>query len=392
MKNPSYLKVLIIYLTALLVGCSFVLFATLSSVITNPKIFNLNDTQFGNLFLPQTLCMLVFCLAAPFLVNRFQPKNILGFGMICLMICTGGLRILPMLSSTLTYPVLLVLVGFNAVGFGLMITTLAPVSASLFPKAPATAILIMEFVWGFGTFFLPLIVSDMDQLAHWQRVPSVLFVVLLLVFLVFSKLNFPANELFQLPRKLRVPRKMWIILIAIIFYGFIEGTFGGFGAVLLKSTGLNSSHAALGLSLFWAGLGLNPLLVGVFSRYVNLTKFYLASPLVVAILLFVLPIIGTNEMILLISIFFVGFFTGSIFPGTISWGTIEFPQYAVMVSGFVVAADMIGTAMITQVLGRTKFEFSEILTALSLVGAIIFGILVAQSFNSKIKSAFSKTT
>lgn len=387
--KPELVKTGLIFLIAFLTGVNFVVFPALGTAFTDPSVFALSSSQFGSLFLPQVVCIIISCLSAPFLVNRFGPKIILASGIALMIISTGILWSLQffMHDKSLLFPVLMVLVAFTGSGFGLSITTLNPLAASLFKDNPSSAILILQFLVGLGTSASPLMMSLAGDVHHWMYVPGIIVLAVVFSFIAFLCISLPKEQFFELPSKLHIPAKLWMFFGVIVLYGFIEGTFGSFGTILLKGRGLSNSEASLGLSLFWGGIAVNRLLFGVFARKHDLSLVYLLSPIGVGAAIVLLLIFSGAGWILSV-MFLTGFFMGSIFPGTIGWGTVEFPTLTVMVSGFLMAANQVGTGIVTNVLGHFTSRTSFILEALVILAALICVFLFLLKNHSKIKEAF----
>ncbi|WP_295230899.1 sugar MFS transporter [uncultured Chryseobacterium sp.] len=387
--KPELVKTGLIFLIAFLTGVNFVVFPALGTAFTDPSVFALSSSQFGSLFLPQVVCIIISCLSAPFLVNRFGPKIILASGIALMIISTGVLWSLQffMHDKSLLFPVLMVLVAFTGSGFGLSITTLNPLAASLFKDNPSSAILILQFLVGLGTSASPLMMSLAGDVHYWMYVPGIIVLAVVFSFIAFLCISLPKEQFFELPSKLHIPAKLWMFFGVIVLYGFIEGTFGSFGTILLKGRGLSNSEASLGLSLFWGGIAVNRLLFGVFARKHDLSLVYLLSPIGVGAAIVLLLIFSGAGWILSV-MFLTGFFMGSIFPGTIGWGTVEFPTLTVMVSGFLMAANQVGTGIVTNVLGHFTSRTSFILEALVFLAALICVFLFLLKNHSKIKEAF----
>ncbi|WP_294280265.1 sugar MFS transporter [uncultured Chryseobacterium sp.] len=387
--KPELVKTGLIFLIAFLTGVNFVVFPALGTAFTDPSVFALSSSQFGSLFLPQVVCIIISCLSAPFLVNRFGPKIILASGIALMIISTGILWSLQffMHDKSLLFPVLMLLVAFTGSGFGLSITTLNPLAASLFKDNPSSAILILQFLVGLGTSASPLMMSLAGDVHHWMYVPGIIVLAVVFSFIAFLCISLPKEQFFELPSKLHIPAKLWMFFGVIVLYGFIEGTFGSFGTILLKGRGLSNSEASLGLSLFWGGIAVNRLLFGVFARKHDLSLVYLLSPIGVGAAIVLLLIFSGAGWILSV-MFLTGFFMGSIFPGTIGWGTVEFPTLTVMVSGFLMAANQVGTGIVTNVLGHFTSRTSFILEALVILAALICVFLFLLKNHSKIKEAF----
>lgn len=388
MNSPTA-KIGIVFLLAFMTGVNFVVFPALGTAFTDSSVFALSSSQFGNLFLPQAVCIIVSCLAAPFLVNKLGPKIILAIGVALMLTATAGLWGMQFLMNDrdMLFPMLMVLVAFTGSGFGLSITTLNPLAASLFKNSPSSAILILQFLVGLGTSASPLMMNLAGDVHHWMYVPGIIIAAVSIILTAFLFISLPKETFFELPDQLRIPVKLWAFFGVIVLYGCIEGTFGSFGTVILKSRGVDNADASLGLSLFWGGIALNRLLFGIFARKYDLSLIFLLSPMAVGLIIGLL-LFFTGAGMMLSLMFLAGFFMGSLFPGAIGWGTVEFPTLSVMVSGFLMAANQIGTGIVTNVLGRFSDRTSLILQILIALSAMICIFLFVLKKNSKIKEAF----
>ncbi|GAA4161898.1 hypothetical protein GCM10022217_28360 [Chryseobacterium ginsenosidimutans] len=386
--NSRIVQIVIIFLLAFFTGVNFVVFPALGTAFTDVSVFGLSPSQFGNLFIPQVICIIISCLGTPFLVNKLGPKIILAAGLLLMTTSTGILWLLQffMNDKSLLFPILMILVAFTGSGFGLAITTLNPLAASLFEKNKSFAILILQFLVGLGTSTSPMMMNLIGNVENWMYVPASIFVLVSIIFILFLFLKLEKGTFFELPKHFKIPSKLWIFFIAIVLYGFIEGTFGSFGAIILKNQGLDNK-ASLGLSLFWGGIALNRLLFGIFSKNNDLSYLFLFSPLIVAGLLLLL-LLYPNVSLIVLMMFLIGFFMGSIFPGSIGWGTVEFPTLSVLVSGFLMAANQIGTGIITNVLGNFSNQTNIIFQFLIICMVLICVLLFYLKRNSKIKEAF----
>jgi fucose permease len=387
--NSKLAKIIVIFSLAFLTGVNFVVFPALGTAFTDSSLFRLSASQFGNLFIPQVICIIISCLAAPFLVNKWGPKTILAIGLLLMIVSTGALWMLQygMNDASLLFPALMILVAFTGSGFGLSITTLNPLAASLFEDKKSSAILILQFLVGLGTSTAPLMMNLIGNVRNWMYLPGCIFIVVSIAFVAFLLLKLEKGTFFELPGHFKIPSKLWLFFITIVLYGCTEGTFGSFGAIILKNQGLDNNKASLGLSLFWGGIALNRLLFGIFSRKNDLSHLFLFSPLAVAGSLLML-LLAPNVNIIVLIMFLIGFFMGSIFPGSIGWGTVEFPTLSVIVSGFLMAANQVGTGIITNVLGSLSNQTNTIFQFLIVCMILICLLLFYLKRNSKIKEAF----
>lgn len=385
-------RIVIIFLLGFLTGVNFVIFPALAPVFTDQSLFGLSASQFGNLFIPQVIFITISCLVTPFLVNKFGPKIILSSGILLMILSTTILWTLQFFlnDKTLLFYILLILVAMTGFGFGLSITTLNPLAASLFNENKTSAILVLQFLVGLGTSTSPLMMGLISDIKDWIFIPAIIFVAILVSFVLLMFIKLETGDIFQLPKQFKIPSKLWLFFITIVLYGFLEGAFGGFGSVILKNLGLDNSSASVGLSLFWGGIAVNRLLFGIFSKRIKLSTMFLISPLLVGVLLWIL-ILSSSASIILSLMFTIGFFMGSLFPGSIGWATLEFPELAVLVSGSMMAANQIGTGMMTNTLGAFQDNsdlFSDILKYLSLVTVLIFALFLFLRKDSKMEEAF----
>lgn len=385
-------KIVIIFLLGFLTGVNFVIFPALAPVLTDQSLFGLSASQFGNLFIPQVIFITISCLVTPFLVNKFGTKIILSSGILLMILSTAILWTLQFFlnDKAILFYSLLILVAMTGFGFGLSITTLNPLAASLFNENKTSAILVLQFLVGLGTSTSPFMMGLISDIKDWIFIPAIIFVAVLVSFILLMFIKLESGDIFQLPKQFKIPSKLWLFFITIVLYGFLEGTFGGFGSVILKNLGLDNSSASVGLSLFWGGIAVNRLLFGIFSKRFDLSRMFLISPLLVGILLWLL-ISSSSAPIVLSLMVAIGFFMGSLFPGSIGWATMEFPELAVLVSGSMMAANQIGTGMMTNTLGAFQDNsdlFSDILKYLSLVTVLIFALFLFLRKDSKMEEAF----
>ncbi|MGG5210503.1 MFS transporter [Chryseobacterium sp. MIQD13] len=172
--NSKVARIIIVFLLAFLTGVNFVVFPALGTAFTDSSLFGLSSSQFGNLFIPQVICIIVSCLGAPFLVNKWGPKIVLIIGLLLMITSTGVLWMLQFLmnDTSVLFPGLMILVALMGSGFGLCITTLNPLAASLFENNKSSAILILQFLVGLGTSTAPLMMNLIGNIKNWMYVPG----------------------------------------------------------------------------------------------------------------------------------------------------------------------------------------------------------------------------
>ena len=113
----------VVNLAALVQGISImVTFPAASSIFTNPTEYDLSNTQYGAMFLPQVLTAITTSLMGATLARRLTAKRVLLIGLtanitaMVVLVVTSSLE-----NDPISYPLLLVATGFLGAGFGLTV-------------------------------------------------------------------------------------------------------------------------------------------------------------------------------------------------------------------------------------------------------------------------------
>ena len=126
-----------------------VTFPAASTIFTDPDEYDLSNTQYGLLFVPQVVTAIAASLLGAALARRFGTKRIYLAGL------AAGLTSMALLiSSTLVesdtavaFPLLLVATAFLGVGFGLTVPALNTLTAAFHPERVESSVLVLNALW-----------------------------------------------------------------------------------------------------------------------------------------------------------------------------------------------------------------------------------------------------
>lgn len=382
MQTTTLKKVLAIYPGGFLTGLVLVLFPASGSILTSPSHHGFTTGQFGSIFTPQIALAIVSSLLASKLAGKIGMKKVMLLGLLALIFSSGLLALSHVFSAntSISYPIILAATGFLGIGFGFTLTALNPFAYQLFPGKEASALTALHFFLGMGTATSPLLISFFDSKGHWWMgaLISMLLVLLLLIYSFTLSLKLAdENKPETASIKFNIPKRLWLYIVGVFFYGACEATFGSWGQVFLeKEGGLSIAKASLGLSLFWGFVAVGRIAFTLLALKFNTNWLYLVAPWLVAVLFYFTPL-AQSEFTYLTAMSLGGLFTSFLFPKSVSNSTDEFPSQSALVSGFMVAALQLGTGFSANFIGYLNETYSlGTLFRFSWVYAVIFGLIL----------------
>ncbi len=187
MAIASRAETSVVYAAGAAQGIVLVTFPAASTIFTDPDRYDLSNTQYGVLFLPQVATAIAASLLGASLGGRFGTKRVYLAGLVCSLV-----SMLLLISSTfveddtsVAFPLLLVATAFLGVGFGLTVPSLNTLTAAFHPAAVESSVLVLNALLGLGTAFAPVLVAIFVGLGFWWGLP-VLSAILLTALLVRS--------------------------------------------------------------------------------------------------------------------------------------------------------------------------------------------------------------
>lgn len=389
MKNriPS---IIAIYLSGFLQGITLILYPAAGPIFQDSAMHALSSSQYGTLFLPQIILAILSSFSAPTLARRMGMKRVLQFGLLAnlfsMLLFMGSNFTIG--SENLPYIVLLFGTAFLGAGFGFTITALNPFAYNLFPGKEASAVTSLHILLGLGTATASILLSFFSSLGFWwgAGLSAAVVVAGIILLTLPLPLELPKEEKRESEgSQNKIPARAWLFFVVVFLYGACEATFGNFASIYLNGeVGLELDVASLGLSIFWAAIAIGRLLFTVVALRVNPKMGYLIAPFLVGLVFFSMPQVS-GETLAFLALGTAGLGLSFYFPYSISLATDEFPQYAALISGMLVAAIQLGTGISSSLVGvlqeslalSTVFQISAVY-ALAMAGLAIYLHLTAK--------------
>jgi MFS family permease len=325
-----------------------VTFPAASTIFTDPSEYDLSNTQYGGLFVPQVVMAVTAALLGAGLGGRFGTKRVYLAGLAAGLVSMSLLLVSAAVKTdqTLAYGLLLLATTFLGVGFGLTVPALNTFAAAFNPGSISRAILVLNALLGLGTVLAPVFVAVFDGLGFWWGLPLTSAVLLVLLLLVSLRLPLRADAPAAAPEGARagIPRRFWVYAAFAVLYGVCE-TVNGNWLQLDMTTELDSSTtaASLALTAFWGSVTAGRVLFAAIQQRVpprvtyHLLPFVLAGAFViVAVLPHDTPALGILAFAL------AGLGCSALLPLTIGFGQEELTVISAAVAGGVIASYQIG--------------------------------------------------
>lgn len=373
-------KIISVYLSGFLVGVALVLFPAAANLFGDDAFHGFTSAQYGSIYLPQIILAIISSLSAPRIADKIGMKKVLLWGLTSLL-----LAMLLMMGSNwyldgnVDYLIIMLATGFLGAGFGFTITALNPLAYQLFPGKETSAVTAMHIMLGLGTASSALLLNYFLELDLWWVAPAVVggIILFMILFTLPLSITLEKSESTEDVGSSKMPNRIWLYILVVFLYGASEATLGNFGAIFLeKEGGLSLAKASIGLSLFWGGITVGRVLFTFIALKFKTNILYMIAPFVVALVFFLLPS-ADSEMLLLASMFIGGMGLSFLFPKSISVATEEFPKYAALISGALVASIQLGTGFSSNVIGVLNKDFPlSTIFQYSVIYALLLGGMI----------------
>ena len=242
-------------------------------------------------------------------------------------------------SPEAAYGVLLVATGSLGLGFGAAVMTLNTYAEKFSPGHEDRAVLFLNALLGSGTALAPLLVAIFLGLGAWWLMPSMVAVALagLLFFSAKEPLEASVGEASGASGSRRLPRRFWLFAAAILLYGIAETLNGNWsGPYLTEDCGVSAQGASLALTAFWAMVTVGRILFAALSSRTTVRWIYTGLP-VLLIVAFRVVSHARSETGSIVAFGLAGLGCSAFFPLCISLSGQEFPRFAAMMSGELIA-------------------------------------------------------
>jgi MFS family permease len=333
----------VVYAAGAAQGIVLVTFPAASTIFTSPDEYDLSNTQYGLLFLPQVVTAITASLLGAWLARRFSTKRVYLAGLACGLV-SMALLIVSTLFEPEAFPLLLVATAFLGVGFGLTVPSLNTLTAAFHPAAVESSVLTLNALLGVGTVLAPVLVAVFVGLGFWWGLP-VLSAAALTALLVLS-LGLPLHAEAGAPGESvgGIPGRFWVYAGFAVLYGVCETVNGNWSQLDMTSElGASTTEAALALTAFWAMVTVGRVVFAAIERWVPVRATYHVLPFLLAGTFVIIAQLPSGDPAWGIVAFgLAGLGCSALPPLTIGFGQEELAAISAAMAGGVIAFYQLG--------------------------------------------------
>lgn len=348
------------------------------------KTFHLSNASMGSLVSVQYLAFIVGPLLISIIIDKVGKKKVAIFATLTFS--------LGCITLIFTPTILLFVVGIFIVGFGMSVCQSAMSSAlsDAYQNNAGKYINMAQGFYSLGAVISPLILQvAMDSLGFtWKLVfifsgGGLLFLTVPLFFTKFTEEKNAREKEKIHPFSLFSKKPFLLILIGIILYVSYESGaaffFNSFFTLELQASDLS----AFAISLFWSAMVITRFLGGMFHKY---TKLFILGGFAGASISFLFLATSTNSTIALTCCFFLGLFSGPIWPTLLALATQESPSNSGVIASAVMCVSGIGGALSPLIMGSVADLLSirasfSVLVVIALLGLLSVSLYVKTKTN-----------
>jgi fucose permease len=346
---PRRAETSVVYAAAAVQGIVLVTFPAASTIFTDPDQYDLSNTQYGVLFLPQVATAITASLLGAVFARRFATKRMYVAGLFCGLVAMVLLIVSQFFDSntSVAFPLLLVATAFLGAGFGLTVPSLNTLTAAFHPTGVESSVLVLNALLGLGTALAPVFVALFVGLGFWWGLP--LTSAILLTVLVLLSLGLPLRpEARPVARTAGaaagIPSRFWMYAAFAVLYGVCETVNGNWSQLDMTSElGASTTQAAIALTVFWAMVTVGRVVFAAIDRWLAVRMTYHVLPFLLAgtfVLIALLPDGSTAAGIVAFGI--AGLGCSALLPLTIGFGERELAGIAAGFAGGVIAFYQLG--------------------------------------------------
>jgi MFS family permease len=337
-----------VYAAGLVQGIVLVTFPAASTIFTDPAQYDLSNTQYGTMFVPQVVTAITASLLAGGLARRIGGKRVYLLGlladlasMVLLLVSTLAIG-----DDALAYGLLLAATACLGVGFGLTVPSVNTFAAAFHPDRVDNSVLVLNALLGAGTALAPLFVAIFVGLGFWWGLP--LTSVVLIVTLIAASIRLPLQTGAREGEAGRatggVPRLFWLFACFAVLYGICETMNGNWAQVdMTRNVGASATQASLALTAFWAMVTVGRILFAEIQRSFPTRRAYHVLPFVLAAALLAVAALPANSPWLGVVTFGIaGLGCSALLPLTISFSQEQLLAMSGSVAGAVIAFYQVG--------------------------------------------------
>jgi MFS family permease len=314
-----------VYAAGLVQGIALVTFPAASTIFTSPAQYNLSNTQYGTMFLPQVVTAITASLLAAKLERRFEIKRVFLAGLLADLASMALLIISQFFTSNqpVAYGLLLTATACLGVGFGLTVPAINTLTVAFHPDRVDASVLVLNALLGLGTALAPVFVAIFVGLGAWWGLP-VMSCVLLLVLLAVSlgmPLRAGTSKQATSGRRAGIPKLFWVFAAFAVLYGFCETMNGNWSQLdMTKDLHASATQASFALTAFWGMVTVGRVLFAMIQRWFPPQRTYHTLPFLLAITFVITAVLPSGTPTVGILVFaLAGFGCSALLPLTITF-------------------------------------------------------------------------
>ena len=332
---------------AVIQGVALVTFPAASTIFTSPDEYDLSNTQYGAMFIPQAITAISASLAGAALSRRLGTKKLYVFGLVANLVAMSLLVVSQFFTGqeSTAYALLLLATASLGVGFGLTVPALNTFTAAFNPSKVDASVLVLNALLGLGTALAPVFVALFVGLGFWWGLPilSGALLVLLLLNSLRLPLETPAPAGGSTSGRTVVPSRFWWYAAFAVTYGICETMNGNWSSLEMQDLGASATQASLALTTFWAAVTIGRVGLASIERRFPERRAYRLLPFLLAVVFLVISALPSDQPGLGILVFgLAGLGCSALLPLTISFGQGELVAMSGAVAGGVIAFYQLG--------------------------------------------------
>src|SRR4029079_1745068 len=338
----------VVNLAGLVQGITLVTFPAAGTIFTDPTEYDLSNTQYGAMFLPQVVTAIATSLLGAQLARRISSKRVLLLGLaanisaMLVLVLTTAFE-----GDSAAFPLLLVATALLGAGFGLTVPVLNTYAAAFQPDRADRAVLTLNALLGLGTALAPVFVAVFVGLGFWWGLPLTSAILLGLRTAVSVPLPLrtaapAARE--AAPQQRGIPSRFWVFAAFAVLYGICETLNGNWSQLdMTGKLGASTTEAAVALTAFWAMVTVGRVVFAAIERRVPSRVTYRVLPFVLAGTFVLIGFLSDGDVALGILAFaLAGLGCSALLPLTIGFGQEELVSMSRAAAGGVIAFYQVG--------------------------------------------------
>jgi MFS family permease len=347
---PTRAETSVVYAAGAVQGIVLVTFPAASTIFTDPDHYDLSNTQYGLLFVPQVVTATTASLLGAALARRIGIKQVYLAGLACGLVSMVLLIVSQFFETdtAVAFPLLLVATAFLGAGFGLTVPALNTFTAAFHTAAVAGSVLVLNALLGLGTALAPIFVAIFVGLGFWWGLPLTSTALLAVLVVISAGLPLrtepaPASGT-QARASTGIAPRFWMYAGFAVLYGVCETVNGNWSQLDMTSElGASTTEAAIALTAFWAMVTIGRVVFSAVDRRLSVRTTYHILPFLLAgtfVLIALLPDGATSAGIVAFALAGIG--CSALLPLTIGFGQEELTAMAAGVAGGVIACYQVG--------------------------------------------------